>query len=81
MSEANNGGPAFPKAGLDPWGQAKQVQTGMDLRDYFAAKAMQSMVANEYRGPSSEPLIAKQAYGMADAMLRARSAAGQGGEA
>ena len=34
---ADNGGPAFPKAGLDPWAKAQEVFTGMSLRDYFAA--------------------------------------------
>ena len=45
---------------------------GMTLRDYFAAKAMQAWVS---RGDDSgENGIAKWAYEMADAMLKARDA-------
>jgi hypothetical protein len=47
-------------------------QSGMTLRDYFAAKAMQGMMVNV-----EEPVctyIAKQSYAMADAMLKAREA-------
>ncbi len=35
----DTGGPAFPKAGLDPWGAAQTVHVGMSRRDYFAAHA------------------------------------------
>lgn len=42
---------------------------GMTLRDYFAAKAMQAMIAHEPQGA-----IPGWAYEMADAMLRAREA-------
>jgi hypothetical protein len=52
----------------------------MDLRDYFAAKAMQAILANQYEdgiyvGDSdndSEHVCAMAAYIMADAMLQAR---------
>lgn len=69
------GGPAFPKAGLDPWGAIKSVETGMTLRDYFAAKAMQAMVnSGTYEtGGWDQRDIAIQSYQMADAMLEARS--------
>ena len=43
-------------------------QDGMDLRDYFAAKAMQKF---ESSGHSINE-IAKLAYKMADAMIEAR---------
>jgi len=47
--------------------------TGMTLRDYFAAKAMQAMI--KY-GPWSDYVdmeqIAKLAYQQADAMMKAR---------
>lgn len=48
---------------------------GMTLRDYFAAKAMQSIVVNIgdiMLGGNSED-VAKSAYGMADAMLKERA--------
>jgi len=53
------------------------VQYGMTLRDYFAAKAMQGLIASP-KSPSgaigdvTDKLVAKLAYTMADAMLEAR---------
>jgi hypothetical protein len=48
---------------------------GMELRDYFAAKAMQAQVNNPLTiSPGSEAhrIIAEKAYLMADAMMKAR---------
>ncbi len=51
---------------------------GMTLRDYFAAKAMQSAILTFKDGVSKltplpvEPEIERVAYVMADAMLKAR---------
>jgi hypothetical protein len=45
-----------------------QNQDGMNLRDYFAAKAMQAMV-NEY---DDFNMMSKYAYKIADAMMEAR---------
>ena len=51
---------------------APHVTLPVDLRDYFAAKAMQALVANRcYPWDREAPLIA---YGIADAMLKAREA-------
>ena len=44
--------------------------SGMSLRDYFAARAMQALIDND--GLFSE--IPTQAYAIADAMLKAREA-------
>jgi hypothetical protein len=44
--------------------------SGMHLRDYFAAHAMQALIDND--GLFSE--IPRQAYELADAMLKARQA-------
>ena len=44
----------------------------MTLRDYFAAKAMQGMVAAEYAGTYRSAVWATDAYEIADAMLKAR---------
>lgn len=68
MSKKNNGGPAFPEPVMD-FSQYR----GMTLRDYFAAKFMQGVCANPDKLYDDEPL-AKEAYAMADAMLRAREA-------
>ena len=59
------GGPAFPH------GYTHSDYSGMTLRDYFAAKAMQNVFmtgGNE----SERDYIAEHAYKMADAMLKAR---------
>lgn len=50
---------------------AHHVQWGMDLRDYFAAKAMQGMLSDHTRDNSSDE-IANYAYMFADAMMKVR---------
>jgi len=56
---------AFPTgSGVTPY------QSGMTLRDYFAAKAMQALIDND--GLFFE--IPTQAYEIADAMMKAREA-------
>ena len=67
----DTGGPAFPRPGdFNP-------QTGMTLRDYFAAKAMQGLIGcSDWRESMDEhnasDFTAFSAYVMADAMLKAR---------
>jgi hypothetical protein len=46
---------------------------GMTLRDYFAAKAMQGLLAGTLKS-SDTSLIARDCYAMADAMIKAREA-------
>jgi hypothetical protein len=46
-------------------------QTGMDLRDYFAAKAIQGLLASSVHAPLDE--FVKRAYEVADAMMEART--------
>ena len=46
----------------------------MDLRDYFAAKAMQSLITIDLDSDFNDVLIAQAAYEVADAMLKARIA-------
>ena len=50
--------------------KAKVVRYGMTLRDYFASRAMQAELT-VYEG-TNWPRVAKQAYQMADAMMKAR---------
>jgi hypothetical protein len=60
----NKGGPAFP------FGTGYQ---GMTLRDYFAAKALEGMCAGQQSKMfSDQDHLAKGAYLLADAMLKAR---------
>jgi len=51
--------------------ETTHVEWGMDLRDYFAAKAMQAFVA-KFDIEVPEYKIAEAAYWMADEMLAAR---------
>ena len=61
--------PAFPNEGFNGWGKPFE---GMTLRDYFAAKAMQSMNSREDYVDAPADAIALDAYALADAMLKAR---------
>ena len=70
MSNTNTGGPAFPNEGFNGWGEPQQ---GMTLRDYFAAKAMQSILAREDgRFTTTLEFVGGKSYQYADAMLKAR---------
>jgi hypothetical protein len=71
MNNTNTGGPAFPFEYFDEQLQRARVMHGMTLRDYFAAKAMQTIAANPHW---TEEGIAEAAYKQADAMLKAREA-------
>lgn len=61
------GGSAFPLPATE-WNGADE---GMTLRDYFAAKAMAALIEDGGYGSRNNDL-AKGAYSVADAMLRAR---------
>ena len=72
----NTGGPAFPSSQPlqpDDWGED---HTGMSIRDYFAAKAMQGLITSRHtdydNGFYTEEQVAQDAYRMAEAMLRVR---------
>lgn len=72
-----DGGPAFPvSTSNETDGHQDGPNTwqfpGMTLRDYFAAAAMQGMVAQPESGGWPAEGIAKAAYQQADAMLKAR---------
>ena len=74
MKDVNTGGPAFPMSGFDMrHGQPVQAvyQHGMTLRDYFAVKAMQGLLAGKLT-TTELSAIADDCYAMADAMLKAR---------
>lgn len=64
----DTGGPAFPT-------ETFQAE-GMTLRDYFAAKVMQSGMVNATRLPDMPEeilqLFCEQCYRVADAMLKVR---------
>jgi len=61
--------PAFPIKDF-PY---KESHDGLSMRDYFAAKALQGMLA-ETSLKATPKEFADQAYEIADAMLKARQA-------
>ena len=77
-----SGGPAFPCAEwldtLDPSAVNPMQHQGMTLRDYFAALAAVGAMSEYWNGDRMQAPtfgdIAQQAYGIADAMLKARQA-------
>lgn len=74
MSNDKTGGQAFPVWELNGQGKAEMTDFGMTLRDYFAAKAMQSILNNLPHGIQPQDCIAaaEDAYFIADRMLEAR---------
>lgn len=81
-----DGGNAFPVADYDHMtfqpanvDVHKRQLSGMSLRDYFAAKAIQGLIAGSMADGSSwgkddAQLMAQTAYEVAEAMLAARNA-------
>jgi hypothetical protein len=75
-----NNQPAFP-VGLEAFGEDK---TGMTLRDYFAAKALQAMLsspeflvvvtADQAIGNNAKERVSNVSFAYADAMMKAREA-------
>ena len=80
MSNNKTGGPAFPCEDIVERNEKGQLHgelissTGMTLRDYFAAKALQGLLScqSEETGFYQAKNAAQEAYAMADAMLEAR---------
>lgn len=79
--EPRFGGSAFPDTGNGLW----KPEPGMSLRDYFAAKCMQGLMANgtlpkphdsDPEGATGAEVVARRAYYVADAMLRTRETVG-----
>ena len=87
MSRAT-GGPAFPRPHSQRYADEQyRAQDGMTLRDYFAAKALSGLMANDAflarcredgarENIGFDALVATGAYLMADAMLAERDKAG-----
>lgn len=82
MNKTKLSGPVFPTEVWDPEGFPRQAE-GMYLRDYFAAKAVSAILGQydytffkdderEKEGDTFALVVAKNAYAMADAMMKAR---------
>ena len=73
-NQINDGGPAFPthSVGINELNEGVLITTGgMTLRDYFAAAALQGLMATP-NGPRLVKEAVATAYHAADAMLKAR---------
>ena len=90
MSTPNDGGPAFPThPAVDPDNGEYNTEPGMTLRDWFAGKALQGLIADPIsyngalvqikadnsKGGSADicSVMARWSYDYADAMLAERS--------
>ena len=72
--QINDGGAAFPGFPIhtaNPFGDVQFGENGMNLRDYFAAAAMQGLLANPRR-TGRHDAYARDAWDQADAMIAAR---------
>ena len=75
-----DGGPAFPatllKQCTNPncryMREVLGFDNGMNLRDYFAAKAMQGYLFSHVQASDNPSMCAQWAYEQADAMLKER---------
>jgi hypothetical protein len=75
MNEEEKGWRAFPMVFEKIVGEGMKeinIQKGITIRDYFAAKAMQGMLAENGGGASSNADLAVFAYRIADEMMKAR---------
>ena len=81
----DDGGPAFPieqlvdEKYMDEYGYGRRRPVlkstgGMTLRDHFAGKAMQAILTALHEGirPVDLPAMARDSYGIADAMIAER---------
>lgn len=83
MAKIDDGGPAFSRPAhieYDDWKNRERVtygSVGMSLRDWFAGQALGVLVAEFMKIDSAwhdYDDVASSAYGIADALLRARRA-------
>ncbi|MBN9117492.1 MAG: hypothetical protein J0I36_20050 [Pandoraea sp.] len=77
MTTIKNGGPAFPWCG--DLNDCPTINLGMTLRDYFAAKAIQGLLARQFtKDERDRPFVewvVEFSFEIADAMIVARGAA------
>lgn len=75
--EPSHGGPAFPSlkttVNKSPGVYTSEVEPGMTLRDHFAGLAMQAILGSTNTPSTVDTVdVARDAYVMADDMLKAR---------
>lgn len=69
----DTGGPAFPVVRDIRHYPNFDTEFGATLRDFFAAKAMEGFLVCDVKYASDAEMIARDAYTMADAMLKERA--------
>ena len=67
-----DGGTTFPQPLFDSSGERVGYSRGMSLRDWFAGKAMQGMLADPTVRPECMDKFASNCYAWADAMIAER---------
>ena len=78
MADINTGGPAFPTGDMVERDEKGVLHgypissAGMTLRDYFAAKALNGLLAADEECGFKPDVAAEYAYRFADAMIAAR---------
>ena len=79
--QINYGGPAFPWEDVGNTPNQPTPHSGMTLRDYFAGQALVTLIMQDPKtthaldnpnGRTWDDWITMNAYGIADAMLKAR---------
>jgi hypothetical protein len=73
--QIDDGGLAFPHQDWDACIKSQRLDTGMTLRDYFAAAALTGLLANvRYQFDKGEVQngVARDVCSLADAMIEAR---------
>jgi len=74
--QIDNGGAAFPHKDWDACIKSQRLDTGMTLRDYFAAAALNGFATNS-ETIASERELAEWSYSIADEMIKARKGGDQ----
>jgi hypothetical protein len=75
--QIDDGGAAFPHQDWDACIKSQRLDTGMTLRDYFAAAALQGILTTEYSHNAVPRRIAACSYELADEMIKARKGGDQ----
>lgn len=83
-TEINDGGPAFPTENERQTGANSYHFSGMTLRDYFAAQAIQAVASENMLSDADTPMMcdlfirnaASLSYRIADAMIAHREKGG-----
>jgi hypothetical protein len=73
VNTKDDGGMAFPQSYRIPGSSTVTGESGLSMRDYFAAAAMQGILASDSPGDNTSfKLVASMSYQQADAMLESR---------